>query len=121
MHGGERQTTNNRMELTAVIEALRALKRSGCLIDLYTDSRYVLDGLTKWMPGWKQRGWKTANKKPVLNQDLWQTLDALAQQHEIRWHWVRGHSGTPGNELADELANLGVQSVLSERRAPLAP
>lgn len=112
MYGGEKQTTNNRMELTAVIEALRALKRPDCVIDLYTDSRYVLDGLNQWLPGWKQRGWKTSSKKPVLNQDLWQTLDELAQQHQIRWHWVRGHSGMPGNELADELANLGVQEVM---------
>lgn len=111
LYGGEQQTTNNRMELTAVIEALRALKRTGCLIDLYTDSRYVMDGLTKWLPGWKRRDWKTASKKPVLNQDLWQVLDELTQQHNIRWHWVKGHSGLPGNELADELANLGVQSV----------
>ena len=112
MYGGEKQTTNNRMELTAVIEALRALKRPDCVIDLYTDSRYVLDGLNQWLPGWKQRGWKTSSKKPVLNQDLWQTLDELAQQHQLRWHWVRGHSGMPGNELADELANLGVQEVM---------
>lgn len=118
LYGGELRTTNNRMELTAVIEALRALKRPGCLIDLYTDSRYVLDGLNQWLPGWKRRGWKTASKKPVLNQDLWQTLDELAQQHEIRWHWVRGHSGLPGNELADELANMGVQSVMQGKSSP---
>ena len=120
LYGGELQTTNNRMELTAVIEALSALKRPGCLIDLYNDSRYVLDGLTQWLPGWKRRGWKTASKKPVLNQDLWQTLDELTQQHEIRWHWVRGHSGLAGNELADELANLGVQAVMQNKGSTTA-
>lgn len=108
--GAEAETTNNRMELSAVIYALEALKRA-CDIDLYTDSKYVMDGLTKWMESWKQRGWKTANRKPVKNQDLWQRLDAATQRHQIRWHWVRGHSGNAGNEEVDTLANLAIDEL----------
>ena len=111
LHGGEPQTTNNRMELTAVIQALQALTRSGCVVKLYSDSKYVLNGISQWMVDWKRRGWKTAAKKPVLNQDLWQTLDVLSQQHEIEWHWVKGHSGHPENEQADQLANLGIDEL----------
>jgi ribonuclease HI len=110
--GGERLTTNNRMELTAVIEALASLKRC-CRVALYTDSEYVRNGITTWIHGWKSRGWKTADRKPVKNIELWQRLDALAAQHEIRWHWVRGHAGDPGNERADELANRGAAEAAS--------
>ncbi|CAJ93555.1 ribonuclease HI [Cupriavidus necator] len=110
MFGGEPNTTNNRMEMTAVIEALRALKRP-CVVRVYTDSQYVQKGISEWLPGWKARGWKTADKKPVKNADLWQELDTLAQPHQISWHWVRGHNGHPGNERADALANRGVESI----------
>jgi ribonuclease HI len=106
MCGGEALTTNNRMELTAVIEALASLKRS-CDVAVYTDSEYVRKGITEWIHGWKLRGWKTADKKPVKNAELWQRLDALAQLHKVDWHWVRGHAGDPGNERADALANEG--------------
>lgn len=107
--GGEAQTTNNRMELTAVIEALRALKRP-CQLLVYMDSEYVRKGITEWLPGWKSRGWKTAAKQPVKNVDLWQALDALVASggHDIDWRWVKGHAGDPGNERADALANRGV-------------
>lgn len=107
--GGEPLTTNNRMELIAVIEALAALKRP-CRVHLYLDSEYVRKGITEWLPGWKARGWKTAERKPVKNDDLWRRLDELVHNrgHEIHWHWVRGHSGDPGNERADALANRGV-------------
>ncbi len=108
IYGGEAQTTNNRMELMAVIQALSALKRP-CNIKLTTDSKYVMQGMQQWLAGWKARGWKTASRQPVKNQDLWQQLDALTSQHKIDWHWVRGHTGNPGNERADELANLGVE------------
>lgn len=111
LHGGEAMTTNNRMELTAVIRALEALKKPGCKVVLHSDSRYVLSGIEQWLAGWKQRGWKTAAKKPVLNQDLWQQLDALSQLHDIDWRWVKGHSGDAGNERADELANLGIAQL----------
>jgi len=113
LFGGELGTTNNRMELTAVIEALAALKRP-CTVDLYLDSEYVRKGITEWIGGWKARGWRTAAKQPVKNVDLWQRLDALVSGagHEIRWHWVRGHAGNPGNERADALANLGVDQAL---------
>lgn len=113
LFGGELGTTNNRMELTAVIEALAALKRP-CTVDLYLDSEYVRKGITEWIGGWKARGWKTAAKQPVKNVDLWQRLDALVSGagHEIRWHWVRGHAGNAGNERADALANLGVDQAL---------
>ncbi len=104
--GGEPLTTNNRMELTAVIQALASLKRSS-RVALYTDSEYVRNGITTWIHGWKQRGWKTADKKPVKNIELWQRLDAVAAQHQVQWHWVRGHAGDPGNERADRLANRG--------------
>ena len=110
LFGGERATTNNRMELTAVIEALSALK-PGCRVALYTDSEYVRNGITTWIHGWKQRGWRTADKKPVKNVELWQRLEALAAQHDVQWHWVRGHDGDPGNERADALANRGVDSI----------
>lgn len=107
--GGERVTTNNRMELMAVIEGLRALKRP-CQVALYLDSEYVRKGITEWIHGWKAKGWKNAAKQPVKNADLWQLLDALVYQgpHEIKWHWVKGHAGDPGNERADMLANKGV-------------
>ncbi len=109
LFGGEPETTNNRMELTAVIEALSALKRP-CRVSLYLDSEYVRKGITEWLKGWKAKGWKTAAKQPVKNVDLWQRLDDLVQQggHSIEWHWVRGHAGDPGNERADALANRGV-------------
>ena len=106
LSGGERLTTNNRMEMMAAIEALEALKRP-CEVHLHTDSMYVKDGITKWLAGWKAKGWKTADKKPVKNTDLWQRLDALTALHRIDWHWVRGHAGDPGNERADALANRG--------------
>ena len=107
--GGERVTTNNRMELTAVIEGLSALKRP-CKVSLYLDSEYVRKGITEWIHGWKAKGWKTAARQPVKNADLWQRLDALVHDgvHHIEWHWVRGHAGHPGNERADALANRGV-------------
>jgi ribonuclease HI len=110
LFGGERDTTNNRMELTAVIQALSALK-SRCRVAVYTDSEYVKNGITTWIHGWKQRGWRTADKKPVKNVELWQRLEALAEQHDVQWHWVRGHDGDPGNERADALANRGVDSI----------
>ena len=110
MHGGEADTTNNRMELTAAIEALNALKQSSTVV-LYTDSKYVMDGINEWMPNWKKRAWKTAAKKPVKNKDLWQALDAATNSHEIKWRWVKGHAGNPGNEKADELANLGIDEL----------
>ncbi|HBT32062.1 MAG TPA: ribonuclease HI [Pusillimonas sp.] len=110
MSGAEADTTNNRMELMAVIQALRALKRP-CAVVIHTDSQYVQKGMTAWLPGWKQRGWKTADRKPVKNADLWQALDALTLEHDVQWQWVRGHSGDPGNERADALANQGAQSV----------
>ena len=105
--GGEAQTTNNRMELVAVIRALEALTRTSD-VDLYTDSQYVKNGIESWIHGWKRNGWKTSDRKPVKNDDLWRELDELATRHRIRWHWVRGHDDNPGNERADELANLGV-------------
>ncbi|TXI17977.1 MAG: ribonuclease HI [Ottowia sp.] len=109
LFGGEPQTTNNRMELTAVIEGLQALKRP-CEVDLYLDSQYVRQGITEWVAGWKARGWRTSTKQPVKNVDLWQKLDALIAEggHRIQWHWVRGHAGHEGNERADALANRGV-------------
>ncbi|WP_337877677.1 ribonuclease HI [Caldimonas sp.] len=108
--GGERSTTNNRMELTAVIEALASLKRS-CDVTIYTDSQYVRKGITEWLPAWKARGWKTADRKPVKNVELWQRLEALAALHRVHWRWVKGHAGDPGNERADALANRGAASV----------
>jgi ribonuclease HI len=110
LFGGESLTTNNRMELTAVIEALSSLKRS-CEVTIYTDSEYVRKGITEWIHGWKQRGWKTADKKPVKNVELWQRLDALRDLHQVHWRWVRGHAGDPGNERADALANRGCEKT----------
>ena len=107
LFGGEPATTNNRMELTAVIEALAALKLRS-QVAIYTDSEYVKNGITVWIHNWKLRGWRTADKKPVKNVELWQRLDALASELDVRWHWVRGHNGDPGNERADGLANRGV-------------
>jgi ribonuclease HI len=105
--GGEAAITNNRMELTAVIRALEALTRPS-RVSLYTDSQYVQKGISEWIHSWKRRGWKTADKKPVKNEDLWRRLDELAAPHEVKWHWVRGHSGHPENERADELADRGI-------------
>jgi len=117
LFGGEMSTTNNRMEMTAVIEALAALKRP-CRVTLHVDSQYVLKGMTEWIAGWKARGWRTAAKQPVKNVDLWQKLDALVtgSGHKIEWIWVRGHDGDPGNERADVLANKGVDMALSKAR-----
>ena len=111
LFGGEALTTNNRMELTAVIKALAALKRP-CKVRLHTDSRYVQQGISEWIHDWKKRNWRTADKKPVKNDDLWKQLDALASRHHIEWVWVEAHAGDEGNEHADSLANLGVESVL---------
>ena len=110
LYGGEAETTNNRMELTAAIMALEALSRP-CKISLTTDSQYVRQGITEWIANWKKRGWKNSAKKPVKNIDLWQRLDAAASKHEIEWHWVKGHSGHDENELADELANRGIDEL----------
>ena len=110
LHGGAKDTTNNRMELTAAIETLRALSEP-CRVSLTTDSTYVKDGITQWLANWKRNGWKTAAKKPVKNQDLWQALDHESSRHEIDWCWVKGHSGHPENERADRLANLGMDEV----------
>ncbi len=107
LSGGESQTTNNRMELTAAIRALQALNRP-CQVDFYTDSEYLRQGITRWLPNWKRRGWKTAAKKPVKNQDLWRELDAAIQGHEISWHWVRGHAGHRENERVDHLAREAI-------------
>ncbi|MCP5141926.1 MAG: ribonuclease HI [Gammaproteobacteria bacterium] len=110
LHGGERETTNNRMELTAAIRALETLKRP-CRIVLYTDSQYVRQGITEWLANWKKRNWQTAAKKPVKNADLWRELDAAQARHQVEWRWVKGHSGDPGNERADALANLGIDEL----------
>lgn len=110
IHGGEPDTTNNRMELRAAIEALNTLKRAST-VRLHTDSTYVKDGLTKWIHNWKRNGWRTAAKKPVKNADLWQALDDAAARHQIEWIWVKGHAGDPGNERADELARLGSEEA----------
>jgi ribonuclease HI len=111
LYGGESETTNNRMELTAVIRALECLKHNKRRVRITTDSKYVLQGITEWIQGWKAKGWRTASKKPVMNADLWQALDALVQQFDIDWHWVKGHSGHTENELADELANRGIDEL----------
>ena len=111
--GGEAATTNNRMELMAVIKALGALKRP-CRVVIHTDSQYVQKGMSEWLANWKRRGWRTADKKPVKNADLWQALDALVGEHEVSWRWVRGHAGDPGNERADQLANQGVEMARAE-------
>lgn len=108
LFGGEAETTNNRMELMAAIQALNALKRS-CTVDLYTDSQYVRGGVTGWIENWKQNGWRTSTKKPVKNEDLWRELDEATRRHEIKWHWVKGHAGIAENEKADELARLGME------------
>ncbi len=110
--GAELMTTNNRMELMGAIEGLSALKRR-CAVRLYTDSKYVLQGTTEWLPEWKARGWRTAARKPVKNQDLWERLDAAVQGHDIEWHWVKGHTGNAGNERVDLLANLAIDALLS--------
>lgn len=108
--GGEAETTNNRMELAAAIMALESLKER-CRVDLYTDSKYVMDGINSWIVNWKKNGWRTAAKKPVKNADLWQQLDAATERHDITWHWVKGHSGNGGNERADELARRGISEL----------
>ena len=113
LFGGEVLTTNNRMELTAVIEGLRAMKRP-CAVTLHVDSTYVMHGITSWLAGWKRNGWRTSDKKPVKNQELWQELEVELERHQVTWEWVKGHAGDPGNERADELANCGVAAV----RAP---
>ena len=110
LYGGEQLTTNNRMELKAVIEALSALSKP-CKVTLTSDSTYVLKGISEWLPNWKKRGWRTAGKKPVKNEDLWKTLDDLAEMHEIEWQWVKGHSGHIENELVDQLANRGIDEL----------
>jgi ribonuclease HI len=111
LFGGELETTNNRMELLAAIEGLKALNRP-CQVELYTDSQYVRKGMTEWIQNWKKQGWKTASRQPVKNVDLWRTLDEMVSKHKVNWHWVKGHSGHPGNEMADSLANKGAESVL---------
>ena len=111
LFGGEPATTNNRMELTAAIRGLEALNRP-CRVDLYTDSQYLRLGITQWLETWKRKGWKTAGRKPVKNQDLWRALDDQAGRHEIRWHWIKGHSGHSENERADKLANLAIDRLI---------
>jgi ribonuclease HI len=113
LNGYEPQTTNNRMELTAAIEGLRALSRT-CDIELNTDSKYVLQGISEWIESWKTNGWKTAAKKPVKNVDLWQLLDEQVKKHRISWHWVKGHTGIKGNERADQLANVAIDQAMGE-------
>jgi ribonuclease HI len=113
LSGSEPDTTNNRMELTAVIMALAALKRP-TPATVQTDSQYVIKGITEWLPAWKARGWRTADRKPVKNQDLWEKLDQLVGQHSLTWQWVKGHSGDPGNERVDELANLAIDAMLAQ-------
>lgn len=110
--GGEKDTTNNRMEITAAIKAIEAMKRP-CIIHLYTDSTYLKDGITKWIHNWKKNGWKNSNKKPVKNADLWQRLEAALETHEVKWHWVKAHNGHPENERADALAVKGIDEVRS--------
>ena len=112
--GGEPDTTNNRMELTAVIRALEALKRPST-VEVHTDSQYVQKGISAWIHNWKRNGWRTSDKKPVKNAELWQQLDTLAQQHQVKWLWVKGHAGHPGNERADRLANRGIDDLLAGR------
>lgn len=114
LYGGELETTNNRMELMAAIQALETLTRS-CTVQIHTDSKYVLQGITEWMFNWKKRGWKTAAKTPVKNEDLWRRLDAAIERHDIEWRWVKGHSGDEGNERADILANRGIDSLLATK------
>jgi ribonuclease HI len=119
LYGGEQLTTNNRMELVAATEGLKALKRT-CKVEMHVDSVYVKDGIGKWIHGWKKNGWKTADKKPVKNVELWQALDEAIQHHDISWHWVKGHAGHPDNERADELARLGM-APFKPKPAPTAP
>jgi ribonuclease HI len=116
LYGGERETTNNRMELLAAINALEALTQPSA-VQVNCDSKYVLQGITEWMDGWKKRGWKTASKSPVKNEDLWRRLDAARTPHRIEWKWVKGHSGDKGNDRADELANLGIDMLASHVKA----
>ncbi|MGH8539643.1 MAG: ribonuclease HI [Stenotrophobium sp.] len=116
LKGGEAATTNNRMEMMAAIAALESL-REACEITLRTDSKYLLTGLTEWLPAWKARGWRTASKKPVKNQDLWERLDAAAQRHKIHWQWVKGHTGDPGNEAVDRLANEAIEELFARKHA----
>jgi len=111
LHGGEQETTNNRMELTAVIKALECIKGNKWPLEITSDSKYVLQGITEWIEGWKRKGWRSASKKPVMNIDLWQRLDQLVQPFDITWHWVKGHSGHPENEMADQLANQGIDEL----------
>lgn len=113
LSGGDPYTTNNRMELTAVIEGLRALKR-GCTVEITTDSQYVRNGMTQWIHGWKRNGWRTADRKPVKNADLWQALDAEVARHDVRWHWVKGHAGHPENERADALARAAIRALSAD-------
>lgn len=116
LHGGEANTTNNRMELMAVISGLAALKRDNSIpVEIHTDSKYVQQGMQSWIHGWKRNGWKTSDKKPVKNADLWQHLDQLAAQFDISWHWVKGHAGHPENERADALANRGIEELVGSR------
>ncbi|EKV32310.1 Ribonuclease HI [Caenispirillum salinarum AK4] len=119
LSGGEAQTTNNRMEMMAVIEGLNALTRP-CTVDVYTDSKYVMDGITKWIFGWKKNGWKTAGKKPVKNAELWQELDAAARRHTVEWHWVKGHAGHAENERADALARGAIKTIGGQEAAEKA-
>ncbi len=116
LHGAERDTTNNRMELMAAIQALEALKRP-CEVTLTTDSEYVRKGITEWLASWKRRGWKTADKKPVKNQDLWQRLETASHMHKIQWKWIKGHSGHPENERADQLANRAIDEMRDNGRS----
>lgn len=117
LKGGEWSTTNNRMELTAAISGLHALKYT-CTVDLYTDSQYLRLGMTEWLPRWKQRDWKGSNKQVIKNLDLWQVLDSLASAHHITWHWVKGHAGHPENERADQLANEAIDELLESEQKP---
>ena len=118
LYGGDEDTTNNRMELVATIEALNSIKLSGSRIKLYTDSVYVKNGITQWMTNWKKNGWKTAAKKPVKNTDLWLALDQAQQRHTIEWFWIKGHAGHPGNEKADQLANKAIDELLARLKQP---
>ena len=120
MSGGEAETTNNRMELMAAIEALGALKEP-CEVDLHTDSKYVMDGISKWIHGWKRNGWRTADRKPVRNAELWQALDEANRRHKVHWHWVKGHAGHAGNERADELARNGMAPFKPRPKAVAEP
>ncbi len=119
LFGGEAQTTNNRMEMMAVIQALETLKRP-CAVHLFTDSQYVMKGMTEWLPGWKARGWKTASRQPVKNEDLWRALDVAVHRHTVTWTWLKGHAGHPENERADALARRGVKEVVEQGQAPIA-